>query len=132
VLFCSLHAHPDDDYPYYWGGAGEAGDGLGEGYNCNWPLPQGAADADYLLALEEALEAIVCFSPEKLVVSLGLDIAQGDPVGGFAITSKGFASIGAAVAAMNLPTLIVQEGGYRLDTLGENAVSFLRNFPEDL
>jgi acetoin utilization deacetylase AcuC-like enzyme len=132
VLYCSLHADPDDDYPYYWGGADEAGEGLGEGYNCNWPLPQGTADAEFLMALNEALDATACFGADQLVVSLGLDIAEGDSIGGFSITRQGIERIGAAVAALKLPTLIVQEGGYRLDTLGENAVAFLGSFHEDL
>ncbi len=128
VLYCSLHAHPDDDYPYYWGEASERGVGAGEGYNRNWPLPQGAGDAPYLAALDEALEAIREFAPRYLVVSAGFDIAAGDPVGGFDVTRAGLCEIGRRIAGLRLPTLIVQEGGYRLESLGESAVAFLRVF----
>ena len=55
VLYCSLHVHPDQDYPYYWGEATELGEGPGHGYNRNWPLPLGTDDAQYLAALDEAL-----------------------------------------------------------------------------
>lgn len=132
VLYCSLHAHPDDDYPYYWGSAGEAGEGLGEGYTCNWPLPQGTGDEIYAQTLNQALDAIVCYAPDYLLVSLGLDIAAGDPIGGFSITQTGFVNIGAAVASLKLPTLIVQEGGYHSESLGINAVAFLENFIEEV
>lgn len=125
VLYCSLHAHPDDDYPYYWGEASEMGAGPGEGLNRNWPLPPGIDDAGYLAALDEALSAIHDFSPQALVVSAGLDIGAGDPSGGFNITAAGLAEIGCRIAALGLPAVIVQEGGYRPDTLGENAVALL-------
>jgi acetoin utilization deacetylase AcuC-like enzyme len=128
VLFCSLHADPDDDYPYYWGGAEERGEGPGEGYTYNWPLPQYTDDAGYLAVLDRALAVINEFAPRYLVVSAGLDIAAGDPVGGFCISVCGLREIGQRIAALNLPTVIVQEGGYLLDTLGRSAAAFLQAF----
>jgi acetoin utilization deacetylase AcuC-like enzyme len=128
VLFCSLHAHPDDDYPYYWGGAEERGEGPGLGFNRNWPLPQATTDEAYLVALDEALAAIRAFGPRTLVVSVGFDIALGDPVGGFAITPAGLGAIAARIRALGLPTVIVQEGGYLLGHLAENALAFLQLF----
>ncbi len=128
VLFCSLHAHPDDDYPYYWGDVDERGEGPGEGYNHNWPLPQGADDATYLAALGEALAVIGAYAPRYLVVSVGFDVVAGDPVGGFRLTTEGLSDIGRQIAGLNLPTVIVQEGGYILEDLGRNAVAFLRAF----
>ncbi|MFN2220688.1 MAG: hypothetical protein ACK2UA_18910, partial [Anaerolineae bacterium] len=50
----------------------------------------------------------------------------GDPAGGFCLTRAGLARIGKKIAALNLPTLIIQEGGYLLDTLGRAAVAFLQ------
>lgn len=128
VLYCSLHAHPDDDYPYYWGEASERGAGAGEGLNRNWPLPQGTDDAQYLAALDEALTVIREFAPRYLVVSAGFDIVAGDPVGGFDVTHEGLREAGWRIAGLGLPTLIVQEGGYLLESLGESAVVFLRAF----
>ncbi|MBC7249860.1 MAG: histone deacetylase family protein [Anaerolineae bacterium] len=128
VLYCSLHAHPDDDYPYYWGEAEEIGEGPGKGYNRNWPLPQGTDDADYLAALDEALAVIREFAPRHLVVSAGFDIVASDPAGGFQVTTEGLHEIGKRIAGLGLPTVIVQEGGYLLEKLGKNAVAFLRAF----
>jgi acetoin utilization deacetylase AcuC-like enzyme len=130
VMTCSIHADPDDEYPYYWGGADERGDGPGLGFNHNWPLARGADDAAYLAALNEALVAIRSFGPQHLIVSAGFDIVAGDPVGGFKLTTEGLRQIGARIAelARSVPTVIVQEGGYLLDTLGENAIAFLGAF----
>lgn len=128
VLFCSLHAHPDDDYPFYWGEASERGAGPGEGLNLNWPLPQGADDAVYLAALDAALAAVREYAPAYLVVSAGLDIVAGDPVGGFQVGTDGLREIGRRVAGLDLPTVIIQEGGYLLEKLGEHMVAFLQAF----
>lgn len=128
VLFCSLHAHPDDDYPYYWGAADELGEGPGLGFNRNWPLPQGMEDGPYLAVLDEALAAIRAFEPHYVVVSVGLDIAVGDPVGGFNLTPAGLTEIGRRIQALKRPTVLVQEGGYLLERLGENALAFLQAF----
>jgi len=50
VLYVSVHAHPDEDYPFFWGAEDERGDGAGAGCNLNLPLPKGADDARYLAA----------------------------------------------------------------------------------
>jgi acetoin utilization deacetylase AcuC-like enzyme len=132
VLFCSLHAHPDDDYPYYWGAADERGANAGLGCNHNWPLPQAIEDDAYLAALDEALGVIAAFQPAYLVVSIGFDIAAGDPVGGFNISPAGLAAIGQRVAALPYGKVLVQEGGYLLERLGENALAFLSQFESGL
>jgi acetoin utilization deacetylase AcuC-like enzyme len=128
VLYCSLHAHPDEDYPYYWGDADEQGTGPGEGTNRNWPLPRGTGDEAYLAALDQALAAIREFAPRYLVVSAGYDTVQGDPEGDFRITTGGLKEIGRRIAALALPAVIIQEGGYLLESLGQNAVAFLQAF----
>ena len=128
VLYCSLHAHPDEDYPYYWGDADERGAGPGEGANRNWPLPKCTDDQVYLAALDQALAAVHEFGPRYLVVSAGYDTVQGDPDGGFCISTEGLSEIGRRIAALALPTVIIQEGGYLLESLGENAVAFLQAF----
>ena len=128
VLYCSLHVHPDADYPYYWGETDELGEGPGRGANRNWPLPSGTDDAHYLEVLDEALSVVRAFMPQYLIVSAGFDTLEGDPAGGFHLTCAGLARVGGKIAALNLPTLIVQEGGYLLDTLGRAAVAFLQPF----
>ncbi len=127
VLYCSLHAHPDLDYPYYWGEADETGAGPAKGCNRNFPLPLGVNDDDYLHTLDQALDWLARSQPRYLIVSLGLDIAQGDPVGGFQITPQGFSAIGKRIADLQLPLILVQEGGYLLETMAQNLLCFLSN-----
>ena len=131
VFFASLHADPRVDYPFYWGGADERGEGAAAGTNLNVPLPHGTDDAAYLAALDGALRAVRDFAPKYLVLSAGFDLMAGDPVprgGGFRITVKGLRQIADRVAGLGLPTVIVQEGGYNLERLGEYAVTLLRAF----
>jgi acetoin utilization deacetylase AcuC-like enzyme len=130
VLTVSIHADPVRFYPFFWGHASERGSGAGLGSNLNIPLERGTDDEAYLQALDRALLRIAAFAPGALVVALGLDAFEGDPFQGFAVTTGGFGQIAARIAAMQLPTLVVQEGGYLCDELGDNLETFLRHFTE--
>jgi acetoin utilization deacetylase AcuC-like enzyme len=121
VMYVSIHGDPNDSFPFFYGYAGERGKGAGEGYNLNLPLSQGADWAVYQPALQRALEAIADHGCRALVVSAGFDTCQGDPLGGFALQPEDFQPIGEAIAALGLPTVMVQEGGYVVDLLGRCA-----------
>ena len=128
VLTVSLHADPIRFYPFFWGHSDERGDGPGLGYNFNLPLARKSGDDAFLEALAAAVQRIRAFAPEALVVALGLDAFEGDPFGGLSVSTPGFARIGEAIAGLGLPTVIVQEGGYLCDELGDNLTSFLTGF----
>ncbi|TVQ32789.1 MAG: histone deacetylase family protein [Geminicoccaceae bacterium] len=125
VLHVSLHADPRLFYPWFWGYAGETGEGAGQGYNVNLPLPLGTDDRAYLVALEAALDRVAAHRPDVLVVALGLDIHEGDPLAGFRVTADGFARIAERIAQRRWPTVLVQEGGYPSPALGQNLERFL-------
>jgi len=125
VLTVSIHCNPDSFYPFVWGYGHERGEGDGEGFNLNLPLAANTGDEGFLDALVRARVAIDAYSPTALVVALGLDASEHDPLKGLAITTQGFGEIGAAIAALNLPTVYVQEGGYLSDVLTDNLASFL-------
>jgi acetoin utilization deacetylase AcuC-like enzyme len=127
-LTVSIHADPAQFYPFVWGYAHERGEGVGLGANFNIPLPIGTGDDAYLNALGNAKRTIDAFAPGALVIALGLDASEHDPLKGLAITTSGFRRIGAAVAGIGLPTVIVQEGGYLSDVLGDNLTAFLEGF----
>lgn len=134
VLFVSIHASPAYQYPFFLGYAEERGAGAGEGYNLNLPLDPGAGSREYLAALDRALDAIADFAPRFLVLSAGFDTFEGDPVAnhgsGFALSTADYPVIGRRIAALNLPTLVVQEGGYAIDALGDNVVGLLQGLEE--
>ena len=125
VLTVSLHADPKFEYPHFLGYADEPGEGPGHGFNVNYPLPFGTAWDSYVKALEDALGYIARFSPDALVVALGLDTFAGDPTTHFEITTDDFSRMGATIAGLRLPTLVVLEGGYSVDWIGRNTVEFL-------
>jgi len=128
VLTVSIHADPADYYPYFWGHAHESGTGAGAGFNLNLPLPMGSGDAAWLAAGETALARVRAFAPDALVVALGLDASESDPLQGLRVTGDGFAAMAGRIAGVGLPTVLVQEGGYLSDDLGRNLVRFLAGF----
>lgn len=128
VLTVSIHADPIRFYPFFWGHAGERGEGPGLGRNLNLPLPRGSRDGAFLAALDVALERIAAFAPGAIVVALGLDAFEGDPFGGLAVSTDGFRRIGERCASIERPAVIVQEGGYLCDALGDNLTAFLTGF----
>lgn len=125
VLTVSIHADPARFYPFFWGHAQERGQGDGLGANLNLPLPRGTDDEGYMQTLDKALERITDFGADAIIVALGLDAHIDDPFKGLAVTTDGFTRIAAAIAATNLPLVLVQEGGYVSDALGGNLTAFL-------
>lgn len=130
VLYVSIHADPRYNYPFYSGYAEERGAGEGLGFNLNFPLPPGTTDERYAGVLDQALRAVAEFTPRFLVVSLGFDTCQGDPIGDFALTPGFYGIMAARIASLRIPTLLVTEGGYNLESLGELVVRFLRGWQE--
>lgn len=126
VFYASLHADPAGAYPFFLGYADEVGEGDGAGANLNLPLPPATGDAEYLAALDSALEAIAATPGSIVVVSLGFDTYRDDPIGDFALTRAAYAEAGRRVATLGRRLVILQEGGYHLPSLGRNAVAWLR------
>jgi acetoin utilization deacetylase AcuC-like enzyme len=128
VLTASLHGDPSRFYPYFAGYVDESGEGPGRGTNVNVPLPEGTPDGIYVDALEGLLEKVTAFAPETLVVALGLDASEQDPLAFLAVSTDGFRHIGKRLGSLGLPTVLVQEGGYVSPVLGSNLVAFLEGF----
>jgi acetoin utilization deacetylase AcuC-like enzyme len=126
VLYVSLHADPARAYPYYSGFAAERGAGDGTGSTRNFPLPAGTALDGYATALDEALRLVEAFAPDApLVVSLGFDTFEGDPIGDLALRTPDYEVVGRQIGALRRPVVALQEGGYAVDAIGANAVAFL-------
>lgn len=131
VMFVSIHADPDQEFPYFLGYADEVGEGAGNGYTLNLPLPWGTAWAGYAAALDRAVERIETYRPDILVVSFGADTYTGDPISRFRLQALDFAKMGAIVGQLGLPTVVLQEGGYAVEALGGNVVNFLSGVAGD-
>ena len=130
VLTVSAHGDPARLYPYYAGYADEIGAGLGTGCNLNLPVPLLSDSDAYLVAVATGCEAVRRFSPDILIVALGLDASRDDPFACMAVDEPGFRRMGELLGGLHLPTLIVQEGGYPSPTLGASLAAFLTGFRE--
>lgn len=130
VFFASVHGDPHTEYPYYLGYADERGAGAGLGCNLNLPLPRGTRFARWREALAQALRGVAAFGAGALVVSLGLDTFEGDPISGFGLRSEDYLRVGQDLAAAGLPALFVFEGGYAVAEVGVNAVNVLEGFQQ--
>ena len=128
VLTVSVHGDPRTEYPFFLGHADERGAAAGIGFNLNLPLPRGTGFGRWRDALDRGLEAIADFGAQALVVSLGVDTFEGDPISGFRLTSADYFQVGERIASAGLPTVFVFEGGYAVAEVGINTVNVLEGF----
>ena len=128
VFFASIHGDPNEEYPYFSGHEEETGIGPGAGCNVNIPLPPGTGPDRWLEALDCALARIRGHGPEGVIVSLGVDTFERDPISTFKLRSDDYLRLGTAIRTLGLPTLFVMEGGYALDAIGLNVANTLVGF----
>ena len=129
IVFASIHASPDEEFPWFAGFANETGSGAGDGANLNLPLPKGADVGTWFTALAEALVFLADSDLDALVVSLGVDTYEDDPLGTFRLTTSDFTKVANEIGMLALPTVIVQEGGYATGAIGDNVEAFLSACP---
>jgi len=128
VMFLSLHGDPSDAFPHFLGYADEIGTGVGEGYNHNYPMRPGTRFKTWGAALEDACRKIANYAPDALVISLGVDTFEHDPISFFKLASDDFKRYGVTIASLNLPTLFIMEGGYAVEEVGLNTVNVLEGY----
>ncbi|MEM0946425.1 MAG: histone deacetylase family protein [Pseudomonadota bacterium] len=128
VFFASLHGAPEHAFPHFSGYSDESGTGAGEGATLNLPLAPGTAWEEWSHALATACNAIADHGTDALVVSLGADTFENDPISFFKLRSEDFLRVGSRIAKLGLPTVFVLEGGYAVDALGKNIVNTLEGF----
>lgn len=126
VVFASLHGDPRREFPYFSGYADERGVGEGEGANANYPLAPGTDFAAWAEALDHACTFLVGHGLDALVVSLGVDTFEADPISSFRLGSDDFTTYGSFIGGLGLPTVYVMEGGYAVEEIGVNTVNVLR------
>jgi acetoin utilization deacetylase AcuC-like enzyme len=128
VLTVSIHGDPRTEYPFYLGHADEHGEGEGFGHNLNLPLAAGTDFAGWRAALMQALARIGEDTPDALVVALGVDTFEGDPISRFRLASADYLQLGRDLASAGLPTVFTLEGGYAVEAMGVNVVNVLEGF----
>ncbi|MDG1424403.1 MAG: histone deacetylase family protein [Paracoccaceae bacterium] len=128
VLFISLHGDPMDAFPHFLGHAEETGAGKGEGFTINYPMPPNTGFQTWRGALSKALKHIEDYAPDAVIISLGVDTFETDPISFFKLQSDDFTTYGADIAGLGLPTLFVMEGGYDIAEIGINTVNVLQGF----
>lgn len=128
VLFLSLHGDPMHAFPHFLGYADETGKNQGEGYNFNYPMMPGTPYRIWADALADALEKVGRYMPDALVVSLGVDTFENDPISFFKLTTDDFTTYGQLLSKLNIPTLFVMEGGYAVEEIGINTRNVLTGF----
>ncbi|OQK16469.1 histone deacetylase [Methyloprofundus sedimenti] len=126
VLTVSIHGDPHFAYPHFSGFKDEIGSKEGEGFNINYPLAEHIDAEKYRRTLATAIKRIKVFNPAYLVVSLGLDTAKSDPTGTWSHNYEDFFKIGQLIGETKYHIVVVQEGGYRTQTLGTNAKYFFQ------
>jgi acetoin utilization deacetylase AcuC-like enzyme len=128
VLTGSVHVDPGEGwFPHYLGFEDERG---ADGSNRNAVMAPGSGDEPWVAAVAELASWAHEGGAEALVVALGVDAAEGDPESPLGVTGAGFRDAGRALGALGLPTVVVQEGGYDLDTLGELVLEALTGIEE--
>src|SRR3954468_15435174 len=126
VLYGSVHIDPAAGwFPHVVGYAEETGTGEGAGANLNLPLPEGTPDGPRLEAVGRLADWVEAGGCPALVVSLGVDAAVQDPESPLRVSGEGYRAAGSLLAATGLPSVVVQEGGYHLPSLGDLVASYL-------
>jgi len=124
VLTSSVHVDPAEGwFPHFLGFADEVG-----AANLNVPLAPGSDDDVWLAGVDRIVEAARAHASEALVVALGVDAAAEDPNSPLAITADGYREAGRRLGSLELPTVLVQEGGYVLETIGPLVRATLEGF----
>ncbi len=114
VLTASVHVDPAEGwFPHFLGFAEESGP-----TNLNVTLAPGSGDAAWLDGVDRLVDSARAHGSDVLVVALGVDAAADDPNSPLAVGEAGFREAGRRLASLALPTVVVQEGGYGLDTVG--------------
>src|SRR4051794_27180591 len=128
VLTGSVHVDPGEGwFPHFLGFEDERG---ADGSNRNVVMAPGRGDEPWVAAVRNLAGWAAEGGASALVVALGVDAAQGDPESPPAVTPAGFRDAGRELGGLGLPTVLVQEGGYDLDTLGGLVLEVLTGIEE--
>lgn len=130
VLYTSVHGSPINFYPVVAGHEYERGQGEGQGYNVNYPMPHGTDEAGFFEYVDKALATVELFNPDVIVHVLGFDVYKEDPQAKCQVNTRGFKTLAQRLKALNKPIIVLVEGGYCIEKLNENLQAFISGFDE--
>ncbi len=102
ILFASIH-----QFPAYPGTGVESFANIG-----NYPLAPDTPRKKHLAVAKRALEKLVAFKPNLLVVSAGFDAYAGDPLVQMTLKHEDFTTVGEWLRTIDIPVAAILEGGY--------------------
>jgi len=112
VQFISIHESGEYLYPYS-GSVEESGDGKGEGFTVNIPVPPKTDDEVYLEVFHRiVLPLIRGFGPDVLVAQLGADSLVSDPLTDLMLTNNSYTEIVRTLKGLCGKILTTGGGGY--------------------
>ncbi|MFQ6000844.1 MAG: histone deacetylase [Anaerolineae bacterium] len=126
VLYFSTHQYPHYPGTGHWK---ERGQGRGEGYTVNVPLPSGVGDEGYAQVFEEILLPLARrYNPELILVSAGYDAHWADPLAGMRLSTAGFHRLTTALVSLAEELcqgrlVLTLEGGYDLGALSHSVLA---------
>ena len=125
VLFVSIHQSPL--YPGT-GAASDTGEGDGQGFTVNLPVPPGTGDTEYAALIDETVAPLAYeYRPQLMLVSAGFDAHRDDPLADCDLTEAGFAAMTRSLCqvadSVGAPLGCVLEGGYALEALGRSVAA---------
>jgi len=118
VLTVSIHESPEHLFPGT-GHVHELGVGEGTGFSVNVPLQPGSADPTFVEAFERVVPSVISsFSPDFLVMQLGVDGMTRDPLAHLTLTTRSVVHVLQRVRELyNGPIMATGGGGYEMDTV---------------
>lgn len=128
VHFFSLHGDPSLVFPHFLGYEDELGAGDGTSANRNWVYGPNTPYSEWKKGLLEALTRIESLGADQVVVSLGVDTFENDPISFFKLSTHDYLDVGQCISSLNCPTLFLLEGGYSVEAIGQNVANVLTGF----
>jgi acetoin utilization deacetylase AcuC-like enzyme len=117
IMFASIHQYPG------WPGTGTKS----FANVLNFPIAPYSSRSNHVRAAEQALEKLLEFKPQLLLLSAGFDAYKNDPITQMTLERDDFATFGKWLADVKIPTAAILEGGYS-DDLPELIDGFLSNW----
>jgi acetoin utilization protein AcuC len=119
VLTISLHESGQRLFPGT-GFESEIGEGRGEGYSVNIPMPPSSDDELFVFAFNEVVPSLIeKFRPDIIVSQLGVDSFRTDPLAHLNYTTNGFCEVVRKMKEFSPKWITLGGGGYEITNVAK-------------